>query len=258
MLTLGAYMGDELNVSLDNLWFALLFRRPDWYRAKPAQVPIALRVFGKAMRGRPSFDRVEIAILRDALLGQGPEAFRLARSMRMSSGPPPPAAAWGWKNPVTHIYLEQLAAAFPRMRYVHVIRNGLDLAHKAKTARQVHSWGHVFGIDRPSITSVTPPDSLHYWACANRRALKLGSDLLGDRFLLLRYESICSDPRGAVKEVGEFLGVRPRSSVASELSSFIAVPPNDRDPSSDADRFDAGDLAEVEAFGYACPVDESR
>src|SRR5262245_36162922 len=35
---------------------------------------------------------------------------------------------WGWKEPNTSVFLPQIADRFPRMKYVHVMRHGLDMA----------------------------------------------------------------------------------------------------------------------------------
>ena len=46
---LGFYLGSLLNSSLDNLWFTLLFKRPDWFQGcingHPDQIKKGLTVF---------------------------------------------------------------------------------------------------------------------------------------------------------------------------------------------------------------------
>lgn len=248
---LGFHLGDHLNFAFDNLWFAFLFRRPNWYRANPEQVPVALRLFEKAMRGNTSFEAEEEAVLQEAVRQQGSRAVELARSMRGGSGIPADAAGWGWKNPSTHVFIDRLAASFPGMRYIHLIRNGLELVGKAKLARQVSLWGPQLGIDPPPDTAApAPPAALRYWVRANRRALTLGPRLFGDRFLLLRYESLCEKPEDAVSTVAGFLGVHAIPAAVDRFSAFIDVPSAGRDRSSMAGRMDPRDLAEVEAMGF--------
>lgn len=255
---LGFYLGDELNSALDNLWFTLLLRRPDWRRARPAQVPIALRLFERAMIGGLVLEPWERSILRLAVGEIGGwvfqdtgAPFRWARSMRSSTGPPPGATGWGWKNPSTHLYMEELASAFPVMKYIYVIRNGLELVDRAKTRAQVHAWGPALGIESSSASSV-PWQSveLNYWIRANRRALEFGPRLFGDRFLVLRYESICESPLEAVALVSEFVGVKGDPELSKRFSEFVAPHPSRRDRQQEARWLRPEDLAEVEALGF--------
>lgn len=233
---LGFYIGDELNEALDNLWFGFLLGRPAWHRAQPAQAPAALRLFGKAMRGRPQLDSSERAILRGAVQGYG-EGFRepgrdaravgrrqeIADSMEACAGPPAEAVGWGWKLPDTYVYLEQLAAAFPGMRYIHLLRDGSELATKAKARRQALAWGGLYGVD---VSADRDPETVTLDHCrrANRWVCDLGPRLLGARILLLRYERLCADPRGAADMVSAFLELRPPASLVDEFASFVQAP----------------------------------
>jgi hypothetical protein len=235
---LGFYIGDELNGALDNLWFGFLLGRPNWYRANPAEVPVALSAFEKAMRGNPTFDATERAVVRGAVDGKGPQfeepgldpratarRAEIAHSMERSQGPSADAPGWGWKLPDTHLFLGQLAVTFPGMKYVHVIREGVDLTNKEKSERQVRSWGSRFGLEMPADgRPVAASTVLDYWDAANRQALRLGPTLFGDRFLLLHYESVCSHPAATLATVSSFLGVRPDPTAVKEFSAFVRPP----------------------------------
>ena len=61
------------------------------------------------------------------------------------------ASLWGWKEPNSHLMIRHLHRHFgDRLRYVHVIRNGLDMA-QSRNQLQLIRWGSVFGVpvDRP-------------------------------------------------------------------------------------------------------------
>ncbi len=45
----------------------------------------------------------------------------------------------GWKVPTTHLWLAELAQFFPGMQYIHLIRNGLDMAYSGNQ-RQAQHW----------------------------------------------------------------------------------------------------------------------
>ena len=60
---------------------------------------------------------------------------------------PEDAPLWGWKEPTSHIFLSQMQTHFgDRLHYVHVIRNGVYMAH-SKNQNQVSRWGQRFGIE---------------------------------------------------------------------------------------------------------------
>lgn len=256
---LGFHLGGLLNAELDNLWFALLFRRPSWYREKPAQVPIALRLFTKAMEGEPSLDHAEKALLRaavrerDVRIFRGPaSAMACARSLRASQGPPTDALGWGWKNPSNHVYLEDLARAYPRLRYIHIIRNGLDLVANPKLFAQLDSWGPLLGVDPPADRGLdSSRQALRYWIAANRRALALARRLLGDRHLVLRYESICRQPRQAVAEVASFLDISPTPDLEARFASLVERPAERRADGPALAAFPEEELAAVREMGFS-------
>lgn len=240
---LGVHLGDALRrEALDNVWFGfLLGERPEWCRARPAQIQPALSLFAKAMRGNGAPDEAESALLHEAVgerceraasrrgrdLTQSEKDVLLdrERALREACEGPERASPWGWKTPETHVFLEQLATAFPTMKYIHVIRNGRELVDKRQAKGQVRLWGRSFGIDVDEDPDSWPPERvLRYWLRANQRALELGPELLGDRFLTLRYEWVCDDPAGAVTTVAEFLDLRPSPTVAEAFSAFVRVP----------------------------------
>jgi len=246
---LGVYTGNALNrETLDNVWFGVLLgERPQWFRARPAEIQPMLSLFAKAMRGNAALDETESIVLREAVrerlerasrrlgrdLTQGEKDVVCAheRAMRKAGKGPEGPLPWGWKTPESHIFLEQLAAAFPTMKYIHVIRNGLDLVDKAQAKRQVRFWGSIFGIDTEDPTELAPQAVLRYSRHVNQRALTLGPELLGERFLPLHYESACSDPKDTVTTVADFLGLHPDPSVLDAFSAFVRVPTKTLEPS---------------------------
>jgi hypothetical protein len=50
---------------------------------------------------------------------------------------------WGWKEPNTYIILEKLNEYYPNMKYIHLIRNGLDMAF-SENQNQVKLWDLYF------------------------------------------------------------------------------------------------------------------
>jgi hypothetical protein len=98
---------------------------------------------------------------------------------------------WGDKTP-THIdHLPLLAGWFPRAQFLHLVRDGRDVA--ASLAEQ--PWG-----PRNAVAAA------FYWRRAVRRAHRFGTGLGPQRYLQLRLEDLVTDPAGELRRVCAFLG----------------------------------------------------
>ena len=225
---LGFYLGGDLNVSVDNLWFTLLFKRFDLgaEAERSAEFDRAADVFHRVMVGHAPLGSTQIAWVRTLALADRLDHDRAWLEERVEtllaadaarSGAP---GAWGWKEPNTHVFLDRLPAVFPGMKYIHVARNGLDMAFSANQ-NQLRLWGPLFLGNAP--VDPSPRTSLKYWCHVHRRVLELGADLQG-RFLMLNYDAFCRAPREHLPALGRFLGVSidPRQQAA--LESLVTLP----------------------------------
>jgi len=126
---------------------------------------------------------------------------------------------WGWKEPNTHIFIKYLATYFKHIKYIHVIRHGLDMAYSSNQA-QLFNWGRLFGVvSDPSIP--LPKALLQYWIRANRQAIDLGQQLLDKRFMLLNFDMFCLNPAYEIEHLLDFLEI-DKDSV--DVRSLIALP----------------------------------
>jgi hypothetical protein len=55
---------------------------------------------------------------------------------------------WGWRNPLSHIYLDFLSQYFKNLKYIFIIRNGLDMAY-SNNQNQLINWGSFFNVSIP-------------------------------------------------------------------------------------------------------------
>jgi hypothetical protein len=231
---LGFHIGEDLNYALDNLWFTLLFRRPQLWGRPAAELEPGVRLFERAMCGESTPGGEEAAFLAAAVedlerqfaqrLGKDGKPWTRARleSLQGATGPGPDRLGWGWKQPCTHFFLDALAAALPDLHYIHLLRDGRELARKPLTRFQLDLWGRHYGTD----PSGQPPERieslcLRFWERSNEQALAQGRELLGERFLVLRYEAICADPHTAVAEIARFAGARAEPGRVEELAAFV-------------------------------------
>ena len=241
----GVEMGGVLNGADDNLVFSLLIKRPRWLiRADLAAVSERLAIFAAHMGGERLGLRARATVLRSLLNDLAMprrEALRAARgALRRREAP---TGTWGWKEPNTHLVLDALSSAFPRLGYIHVIRHGIDLAFGANT-QQLVAFGPLFGID-PAV-GPRPVAQLDYWIRANRRALDLGPRRLGERFHLLRYDELVANPATIAGELFSFLGANP-TGAASAAHEVCSPSPS---PTRDLSVFRPDQLEAVERLGF--------
>lgn len=228
---LGLHIGDHLNRQSDNLFFTLLFKRPSWFETFPDddEIQHAIEIFAAAMTtglkdalSTPDKKLIKQlgATIRRSRSSIGVEP---ATAKRLIASPKPDLAnriGWGWKEPNTHIFIPQIAMHFPGMKYIHVIRHGLDMA-LSRNQQQARNWGrHICGHDF-NAGEMSPRLCLDYWITANRRAISLARDRFGENFLLVNYDQFCADPEAGVPALAEFLGVDIGSEQKTDLLSLI-------------------------------------
>src|SRR4029450_410963 len=113
---------------------------------------------------------------------------------------------WGWKEPFTHLFLDEFARQVPDLHYVHVLRHGLDMAFSANLSqlRRVAARVHV---PTPPSRGQAPVAQLRLWVATTRRVLDVAPDLFGDRFLLMRYDDLMTAPPENIERLAPFLGI---------------------------------------------------
>jgi hypothetical protein len=252
----GIHIGDCLNGACDNLWFTILFKRLQWAQQGNGQIPDPLdvarsiRLFRRAMtvglvgEMEPA-DRALLVRLRADLPPKGdwqcgarqPQADNL-----MQSTPPPADVArrWGWKEPNTHVFLRHLNRDLPTLRYIHIVRDGLDMAF-SKNTWQTRHWGHLYGCT-PDPTNPWPQQQLRYWSAANRAALSYGDVYMPGRFLVVHYDDFCARPEPHWARIQNFLGVSDALPLPEDLIKISTV---GRSKQNDLSHFAQADLLEA-------------
>lgn len=222
LLDCGYFLGNDLNSAHDNLSFTLLFKRPRWFKLahkSEAQVFKGLSVFEKSMKG-DSITRLDEYVFvaratgeiflhgHDHLQsGRGSWAIERAMTMLRAQGfDSSTHIGWGWKEPNSHIFLEFLKDYFNNLKYIHVIRHGLDMAYSPNQT-QLHIWGDYLGVKISKSPEFLPKASLDYWIKANVRAISSGKRILGQSFLLLNFDELCSSPQKELEKLLSFLNL---------------------------------------------------
>ncbi len=114
-----------------------------------------------------------------------------------------PLRPWGWKNPSSLYLLPLLDRALPGLRFIHMIRHGLDMATSANQ-NPLRKYGEaILGAGRHEVPQ--PLASALLWARANTLAADYGSSRMDRRYFLLRYEDLCAEPTRTLDKLAAFL-----------------------------------------------------
>lgn len=100
---------------------------------------------------------------------------------------------YGDKTPGYVNHIEMLAALFPEARFVHIIRDGRDVA-----------LGY---LDRDEWGPATVAEAALYWRSRVSRGRGGGHQLGADRYAEVRYEDLVDDPGDITRRVCDFLGL---------------------------------------------------
>lgn len=257
---LGFYIGEALNPQNDNLFFTLLFKRPDWFHKFPSdnEISTALKLFSKAMTAglspeisQPELDTIWGIVHKLEKSGIRTGAKRVNATQLIESQAPDFSnqSGWGWKEPNTHIFLPQLAAGLKGLKYIHVIRNGLDMAF-SKNQAQSANWGQYMCGNDFATNPSTPLQSLDYWIAANERAIKVGTELLGANFMLVNYDMFCIDPGKGVARMAAFLGTPLTPQKADALKKLFAPSSIGRYREADLGMFSQAQMTAVKDLGF--------
>jgi hypothetical protein len=210
----GAYLGDRLNQARDNLVFTEMFKQPDWFACASDE----------EVHGR----------LDD-----------FAALMREHAGAAP---VWGWKEPNSHVLLPHLIDHFPGLRYVYVARHGLDMAY-SRNQTQLRIWGARFGVAAPD-DAPAPEAQVDFWIAATRRAVELGRERLGERFLFLRFEDLCRAPEVQIGRLLEFAGLDHDDAIVRRLAAEVEAPASMGRWRRNAGIFTPAQIEAVGSFGF--------
>ena len=112
---------------------------------------------------------------------------------------------WGWKQPRSMLLLPFLDASLPRMRFVHVIRDGRDIAY-AQNQSQPQMFGWALLGPRKSQELNPACLAMAFWNQANMVAATYGEQVMKERYHRIRFEDLCASPEETLQRFFHFLG----------------------------------------------------
>ena len=113
-------------------------------------------------------------------------------------------ALWGWKAPRSIYLLPFLHAHFPQLTFIHVLRDGRDMAF-SKNQNQLRKHGRAVLHWRERWFYAAPMRSLLLWERVNLRAAEYGEAQLRENYQRVRFEDLCEAPVKTTRRVMKFL-----------------------------------------------------
>ena len=175
LIAASVFMGTRVNAAGDALDFE------PWLDCRINHILAATRTLDYSLSDLPCALRTEIL---DEL------RFRVGGYVRDL---PRPGMPWGWKNPRSIFMLPFLAELFPALRFVHVVRDGRDMAFSGNQNQLRKHFEALVGDDHDAMTQAEK--SAVMWQAVNCGAAAAGSRLLQERYTALRFEDVCEHPR---------------------------------------------------------------
>lgn len=130
-------------------------------------------------------------------------AYEAAHWLRLQPGG---EHGWGWKWPETYLLAPYVFATFPHGRYIHMVRDGRDIAFKhhstddasRKLGRAVLAHLGVSGAPRYLQNAVS-------WEFQVNSYRTFAQVIPPAQRFEMTYEQFCSDPQGMMQRIAEFL-----------------------------------------------------
>jgi hypothetical protein len=163
--------------------------------------------------------------------------------------------ARGWKSPRSLYLLPYLAQRFPNLRFLHVLRDGRDVALSSNQL-QLGRYGEML-LSPAEQTLGEAERSILLWSSVNSWASAIG-DRLGHAYLRVRLEDLCSRPVATSRAVLRFFDLRGSARLAAGVVEIPATLGRYRraDPSLVA-RLEALAGEALRRFGYLGPEPSS-
>jgi hypothetical protein len=209
LVDLGFHMGSWLSRDAEAVHFQRVNRRiykaagSDWGQVAALTAAMDTEAFVAAQA-----TAVQRLLLREPVLpGQRAPIVRFFGPSLWSRLEAGQSFAWGWKDPRTALTFPIWAQIFPNARWVHVVRNGIDVSistHR-RTLRQHQSWRRFLGPDYVAAT-LDFEYCFQLWETYVRFIRRQREIVPPERWLEVRYEDLLTQPEVALGRLLQFAG----------------------------------------------------
>jgi hypothetical protein len=134
------------------------------------------------------------------------------------AGIPNEEDAWGWKNPRSMWLLPFFVKIFPGLRFIHLVRDGRDLALSGNHFLLREHGRAVLG---DAYCGDPVRDQFALWALGNARAADAAARFLGPQALRIRYEDLCAEPARELARLLDFLDRPLEPGVVERIAASV-------------------------------------
>jgi Sulfotransferase family len=125
----------------------------------------------------------------------------------------PTTRRWGWKEPRSIYLLPFFTRHFPELRFLHVVRDGRDMA-LSSNQNQLRMHGAAVGVTEGGRS--VPEQSIALWSWINLETARYGENVLGKRYFRIRFEDFCCEPVAVTAAMFGFFGLDADPEMAIE------------------------------------------
>lgn len=225
------FIGSDLNESNDNLLFTFLFKFPKKYEniktiGKYNKEITSLLLlhenlfFNKRLSFKEKLKIIQLAYNHSIRNYYYPLKWSIQRILKIiTTNKKEECGRWGFKEPHTAFFINNLGNFYPNAKYILVIRNGLDIIY-TKTDQQFKYWGDFFNIKNEGFSEEL--QKFNYWYNYNKYTLVTLERLFKDRYLVLNYEQLFLNREETAYKILKFIGAQ--NTDIDEIIKFIQMP----------------------------------
>lgn len=159
------------------------------------------------------------AALRERVEGKGIKGFLGWKTHLRTRALPTYVEPWGWADTLSSFTLPLWLRVLPKLRVVHVVRNGVDAALDL-AAREGERRGRVRSRARSS-RCLDPERAFEVWGAYVAAATASTERLASERVLRVACEDLAERPAELLEELVAFAGVAPEEETREELLSAL-------------------------------------
>ena len=237
------YMGPCINDTDDNIVFTFLFKRLEVLTMKYEQLDKLFTIFRKVMMSI-KLNKTEINIVKELYNNGTSQDYLYNRKHTFNEllkysnkNLKNTTIDWGWKEPNTHMILPFLLKKYKNLKYIHIMRNGLDNAF-SKNQNQLKFWTK----SKPS-----PHNNLKYWVYVQKKIIEL-QQKYPKNILIIKFEEFVKNPDKYIAILADFI---QKDLDVEKIKKIIKIPDTiDQFKHHSLKYFDKNDLAFLRSVGY--------
>lgn len=216
----GVYFHAYQNDALDNVFFARLIScHPQLWKLPHHKLRMRFNAFTRLYFGKPLSPLQLMQVFRSLNKPRLKQTWLLLRRSFEYRRASATFTHWAFKNPRTQFFIPQLAEHFDECQYIHVIRNGLDMAFSSNT-NQLELWGCDFEIVE---NAPLPVRQLDFWIAINKWVRHQCHVHLPRRHHFLFFDKLCTHSEEEIAKLFRFLNLQPTTTPA-DLAAIVKTP----------------------------------